>query len=227
MQVHPEAFQQLGRGRLYDSLLGHATPLVLVTLAEYPLLGGELAVAVEMVVRVVGIINPDDVEGEGAGADGFVAGIIGGLLLVVLLLYVLVLVDDGVDVVDEGLPEHRDVLVLVVQLLLAVVGGGEPLPGEGVDEERVLLEVLLERVLLGDDPGVVVVVDVVAVVGDVGGGRQLVLAVLGIVELLVREVVEGEVAAVGGRGVDGAPLPRAEAEHRAHRRTQGWLLVNT
>lgn len=151
------------------------------------------------------------------------------------------------DVVDERLPKHGDVLVLVVELLLAVVRRRESLPREGVYEERMLLEVLLEGVLLGNDPGVVVIVDVdvvavvlqgrvvvvvveVVIVG-VGAGivadRHFVLAVLDVVELLVGEVVEREVSTVRGRRVDGAPLARAETEHRAHVRPCPLKLLST
>ena len=70
-------------------------------------------------------------------------------------LNVLIFVGDGY--VVQRLPE-LDVLVLVVELFLVVVDGAEPLPGQRADDERVLLEVLLQRVLLGDDPRVVIVV---------------------------------------------------------------------
>jgi len=136
-----------------------------------------------------------------------------------------------VDVVDHRLPEGRQVLVFVIQLLLVVVCRGESFPAEGVDEQRVLLEVLLKRILLGDDSGIlIVVVDVVVIVRGVvvvvgvGGGvvgdadcrrDTLVLAVLGVVQLLVTEVVECELAA-GVGGVDGAPLAGAEAQHCTH-----------
>lgn len=137
-------------------------------------------------------------------------------------MYVFVFVHDRIDVVDQRLPKHGHVLVLVVELLLVVVRRGESLPGEGVDEQRVLLQVLLQRVLLRYDPRIVVVVDVVAVVlqvvvrvrvGQVA--VRLVLAVLHVVELLVGEVVEGEVAGGAGR-VDRAPFAGRKAQDGAH-----------
>lgn len=80
-----------------------------------------------------------------------------------------------------------------------------------------LLEVLLEGVLLRDDPGIVVVVDVVQVVVRVVGGGVLVLPVLGVVQLLVREVIESEVAG-GARRVHRSAFAGRETQHRAHLR---------
>lgn len=88
-----------------------------------------------------------------------------------------------------------------------------------------LLEVLLQSVLLGDDLGVVVVDGEIVREAVPGGGPEdgtvgeggreggLVFPVFGIVELLVGEVVEGEVGL--GRSPR-SPLPGAEAEDCAH-----------
>lgn len=138
-----------------------------------------------------------------------------------MLLEVLVLVHDGMDVVHQGLPKNRNVLVLVVQLLL-VVCRGKPLPREGVDEQGMLLQILLQSVLLRYDPRVVVVLVDIVLQAVVGGGVRhvpvgLVLAVLRVVQLLVGEVVEGEVARGRGR-VHRAPLARREAQHGSHLR---------
>lgn len=114
-------------------------------------------------------------------------------------LDVLVVVDDRVDAV-EWLPD------LVVLLLR---GRGEVLPREGIDEQRVLLEVaaaLLLRVVAAVD-----VVDMVGVVEvDVVLGRRLVavlVVVLGVVDLLVGVTVDV---------VGWLPLARGEAQNRPH-----------
>lgn len=84
------------------------------------------------------------------------------------LLNVFVFVDDNrVDVVDERLTKcSAQIFVFVVQFLFVVVRGGESLPAERVDKQRVLLEVLLQRVLFRDDSGVLIVDVVVVVVGS-------------------------------------------------------------
>lgn len=93
------------------------------------------------------------------------------------------------------------------------------------------LQVLLQRVLLGDDPGVVIVVDAVVavvqvvVVGVGDGGVRLALAILHVVQLLVGEVVEGEVARRAGR-VHRPALPRRKTQHRAHVRCCSGLLAH-
>lgn len=145
-------------------------------------------------------------------------------------MYVLIFVHyQRVDVVHQWLPEGRQVLVLVVQLLLVVVGGREPFPTECVNEQRVLLEVLFKGILFGDNSGIlIVVIDVVVVVCGivvvVGVGvvrdahcrrDALILAVLSVVELLVAEVVECKLTTAVAR-VDGTPLTRAEAQHCPH-----------
>lgn len=97
-----------------DSLLGggHRNHLVLrITngvLVEQQRFVGQLFAVRVVVSVVVRVINPNNVQGERRGA--LRVRIVGALLA----LYVLVLVDDGVDVVDERLPEHGHVLVLVV-----------------------------------------------------------------------------------------------------------------
>lgn len=134
-----------------------------------------------------------------------------------------------VDVVDQRLSKSREVLVLVVQLLLVVICRGESFPAERINKQRMLLEILLKRILFGDNSGIlIVVIDVVVVVCGivvvVGVGvvrdahcrrDALVLAVLSIVKLLVAEVVECELTTAVA-GVYGTPLTRAEAQHCPH-----------
>lgn len=84
------------------------------------------------------------------------------------LLQVLVLVHHRVDRVGQRRTERgrRQVgrfVLLVVQLFLAM-GRRQSLPGQRVDEQRVLLEVLLEGILLREDPSIVRVVVVIVVV---------------------------------------------------------------
>lgn len=158
-------------------------------------------------------------------------------------LYVFILVDNWY--VVERLPK-RDVLIFIVQFLFVVVGGAESLPRQCIDEQRVLLQVLLERVLLGYDDGrIVIVVNVVLVHRiyirwrviliqrrwcDNSCHRVFVLAVLGVVQLFVAEIFQREVCRVllllliGGIS-RATTLPRAEGEDRAH--FGGWLLCVT
>lgn len=72
-------------------------------------------------------------------------------------LYVLIFINDRyiIERLSEG-----EVLVLVVELLLVIVRRAESFPRQGVDEQRVLLQVLLQSILLRDDSRVVVVVQV-------------------------------------------------------------------
>lgn len=146
-------------------------------------------------------------------------------------MYVFIFI--GYGNVVERLSELEVLVFVIVELFLVVVDGAEPFPGEGPNDEGVLLDrVLLEGVLLGDDPGVVIVVEVYVVVlqrvvirrrlhrrdDDVGAG--LGLAVLDIVKLLVVVVVEGGEGALltradAGRG-GAMPLPGAERQDRAH-----------
>lgn len=151
-------------------------------------------------------------------------------------LYVFVFI--GYGNVVEWLSELEVLVFVIVDLFLfVVVDGAEPLPGQGSDDERVLLDrVLLEGVLFGYDAGVVIVVQVYVVVlkgvqvvrrslsrSDVYdvAAAGLGLAIFHVVQLLVVVVVEGgrEVAlltrAEAGRGGP-VPLPRAERQDRAH-----------
>lgn len=148
--------------------------------------GGEGGLRGQLVRGRVGVVvvDPHQVQvAHGAGPD-VVAG--------KRLLDVLVIVNERMDVVQR-LPQ-RQVLVLVVQFLLA--GVGEALPAQRVDEERMFLEVPLESILLAEDVGVLIVDDL--------------LLVAHVVQRLVVVVVEGVVAVVGFL------FPGAEAEHRPH-----------
>lgn len=243
MQVYPEALQQFRGGGLDDGLprgrrLGRGRNRLSGRKTREGCLRGEL-LAHGMVGVVVSVVRPHDVRivrflrrqrrhrlghrnSRVVTRDGR------------RFLYVLVLVYDRVNVVDEGLSEHGQVLVLVVELLLivvvVVVRRREPLPAEGVDEKRMLFEVLLERVFLRNYFGiVVVVVDVVVVVVvridvvvRVGIGRVVRDSdrwwkgfVFRVVQLLVANVVQSEIAR-GDRRVDGTPFPGAEAEDGTH-----------
>lgn len=100
-------------------------------------LRSQLVAMLVLVVRVVVVVGADNVlavYGRGCGGRWFV----GGWEVTqdgCPLLDVLVLVhNQWVDVVHQRLPEGRHVLVFVVQLLLVVVGSGESLPAECIDE---------------------------------------------------------------------------------------------
>lgn len=63
------------------------------------------------------------------------------LVLVVCGNIVIIIIVDNIIII---------IVVAIVHLLLAV-GGGQPLPGQRIDEQRVLLQVLLQRILLRQD----------------------------------------------------------------------------
>lgn len=140
-------------------------------------------------------------------------------MLFVLLLDVLVFIHHWMDVFHERLSEHCNIFVFVVNFLLVVVRRAEPFPRKSVNEKRVFLEVLFQSVFLRDNPGIVVVYVDVVTVGQVAGAvvvagsedraRRFRVSVLDVVELLVGEVVEGEVSVRAG-GIHGTPLPRAK-----------------
>lgn len=122
------------------------------------------------------------------------------------------------NVVYQWLSVHGDVLVFVIQLLFVVVCSRKPLPGQRVDEQRMLLQVLLQGILLRDDPSVIVpniVLQTVIRVRVADVAVDFILPVLHIVQLLVGEVVEREISR-GGGGVHWPSLPRGEAEDGAH-----------
>lgn len=187
VQEQAQALEQLGRGGLDDGLArdqhGRAA-------------GGQLVVAHHVVVERVGARHVGRRRGRGRRPP-------------VHALHRHILVAVQRRVVRQRRAERRYALALAFQLLLVVVGRGKPLPRERVYEQRVLLEVLLQRRLLRDDLG-----------GVVEGGaalvaRQLaVLAVLGVVEALVGVGERGAVRRRRGGGR--APLARAEAQHGAH-----------
>lgn len=96
-----------------------------------------------------------------------------------------------------------------------------------------LLQILLESVLLGDDPRVVVVVQVDVIVLQrvvicrrmIRGRRRrhrcdaaLVLTILRVVQLLVIEVVQREVGGMlmSRRVTRSATIPRTERQHGTH-----------
>lgn len=233
VQINAKTLEKFRRRSLDDRLLGRLRRLGGRRRQENGL-RNEFFTHHNVAVVVVGVVGANQVEAgrrryrcrrlHGRKVTGY-----GGRLL-----NVLVLVDHyGVDVVDERLAERgAQVFVFVVQFLFVVVRGGESLPAEGVYEQRVLLEVLLERVLLRDDSGVLIVDVVVVVVGSGdhdGSAHRLVvavvgqrLAVLGVVQLFVAEVVEREFAACARRAVarrgrvDGSSLARTETQHGPH-----------
>ena len=186
VQEQAQALEQLRGGRLDDGLAwrwrgrGRARQLV---------------VAQHIVVQRVGARG---VRRRGRGRGPRVAA-----------RHVRVLVAVQRRVVRQRRPERRHTLALAFQLLLIVIRCRKPLPRKRVYEERVLLQVLLQRSLLGYNLGGVVERGTALV------ARQLaVLAVLGVVESLVGV---GERGAVGRRrGGRRAPLARAEAQHGAH-----------
>ena len=216
VQVDAQALEQLGSGRLDDRLLGRRVLGLCLQVRQQHRLGCQL---VAVVCVVVGVVRPHYVQAAGH-YSGRSRGGGGGRSLVgggrVVAWYILVLIHhQGMDVVHQRLSERGQILVLVVQLLLVVVRCGETFPTKSIDEERVFLEVLLQSVLLRDDPGVLIVVVDIVVVGVGGRGDALVLPVLGVVQLLVAEVVEGELATTVA-SIDGPPLPRAETQHGPH-----------
>lgn len=135
------------------------------------------------------------------------------------------------NIIDKWLPENSNVFIFVIQFLLVVVRGGESLPRQGINKQRMFLEVLFEGVLLRYNSGIVIVIDIdiVAVVlqtvvvtvrmvvcGRTDGGRgHLVFTILNVIQLFIGEIVQGEVTIRCGR-INRTPLTRTEAEHGAH-----------
>lgn len=71
------------------------------------------------------------------------------------LLYVLVIIDEGMNIVQR-LSQREVVLISVINFLF--VGGGETLPTEGIDKQRVLLVgITVERIFLAENIGILIV----------------------------------------------------------------------
>lgn len=141
-----------------------------------------------MVRIIVGIIYPNNIECQGGRSYTLRIRIV-----LFVLLDVLIFVHYRIDVVNQRLPEDGHVFIFVIQFFLVIVRRGKSLPGESVDEQRMLLQVLFQRILFRYDTGIVVVIYVVLEVvigvrvGDAIVG--LVLSVFHVIKLLVGEIV--------------------------------------
>lgn len=242
-EVYAQAFQQLRRGCLYDSLsrcwlltADDCRRLLRLRKTQECCFGCELLAhrAVRVCV-VVCVVCSDDVH-----VVWFFLGqrrnrLAHGQTRVVTrngcaFLYVFVLVDDyRMNIVQQWLPERRQILVLVVEFLFAVVCCREPLPAKRVNEERMFLKILLESIFLRNYFSTVVVVIIIIIdmirmylvvwvsIGRVvsNSNRWWKGFIFGVVQLFVTDIIQGEFTC-GHRRVHRSPFPGAEAQNGTH-----------